>query len=116
MSTHTRRAWFASLAAAYAAELPKDRLPRPADVDDVRIPGTLDGAPQPAWLLKTRDRSAAPLLVYLHSWSATYNHTGGIQQALAECRARNWTMISPDFRGPNERPQACASRFAVRDV
>ena len=114
MTLLTRRSTIACLGAGLGAELPKDAAKRPADVDEVRIPSSLDGELQNAWLLRAPE--GAPLLVFLHSWSATYNHTGGLDEALQECRARGWGMISPDFRGPNNRPQACASRFAIRDV
>ncbi|MCL5742338.1 MAG: prolyl oligopeptidase family serine peptidase [Acidobacteria bacterium] len=112
----TRRSLLAGAGAGFSAEVPKNRLARPADVEEVRIPSTLDGQMQPTWLLPPPAGKPAPLVVHLHTWSAHYNHSGGLDEALAECRARGWAMISPDFRGPNDHPQACASRFAVQDV
>lgn len=114
MTLLTRRSALACFGAALRAELPKDAAKRPADVDEAQIPSSLDSEAQNAWVLKAP--KGAPLLVFLHSWSATYNHTGGLDEAFEECRKRGWGMISPDFRGPNNRPQACASRFAIRDV
>jgi len=35
---------------------------------------------------------------------------------VADCVERRWAFISPDFRGPNVRPEACASDLAVHDV
>ena len=61
-------------------------------------------------------KTAAPLLVHLHSWSATYDKSSEIEVALVAARERNWIFLSPDFRGVNEKPEACASKFAIQDV
>jgi poly(3-hydroxybutyrate) depolymerase len=60
-------------------------------------------------------RAPAPLLVALHTWSGDYRQSGG-EEYLQECRRRGWTLIHPEFRGPNRRPEACASERAVQDV
>jgi len=54
-----------------------------------------------------------PLLVHLHTWSRNRGITAA---ALAECRKRGWAAIGPQYRGPNKRPEACASELAVADV
>lgn len=54
-----------------------------------------------------------PLLVWLHTWS------GGFEQGVegvALGKERKWVVVAPDFRGPNSRPEACASDLAVQDV
>lgn len=58
--------------------------------------------------------SPTPLLVYLHSWSGNYKQVnlGWFQQAVQ----RDWIYIQPDFRGPNQRPEACGSALARQDV
>lgn len=84
---------------------------------EVAIPSSKDGDMQPALLYVPPDaRGAVPLLVFLHSWSARYNQSESLQEALAECRRRGWAFISPNFRGPNNRPEACGSELAMRDV
>ena len=85
-------------------------------VEEVRIRSTIDGEMQPAWLLPPQSTKPAPLVVHLHTWSARYNDSSDLATLLAGCRTRGWAMISPDFRGQNDHPQACASRFAVQDV
>ena len=61
-------------------------------------------------------KAAAPLLVHLHSWSATYDKSSEIEVALDAAKQRGWIFLSPDFRGPNQRPEACASKLAIQDV
>jgi dipeptidyl aminopeptidase/acylaminoacyl peptidase len=81
------------------------------------IPSSRDGAPQPAILIVPEAVTGpAPLLVHLHSWSANYKSSGGMDEALSEAQKRGWIFLSPDFRGPNDRPEACASDLAVADV
>jgi dipeptidyl aminopeptidase/acylaminoacyl peptidase len=114
----TRRGWLlaAAAGAARSGELPAIKSARPAGVEDIVVRSSLDGDPQHAWFLPPRGTAAAPMVVHLHSWSAHYDHSGEIEVAMAECAARGWAFVSPDFRGPNDRPQACASRFAIQDV
>jgi pimeloyl-ACP methyl ester carboxylesterase len=91
------------------------------DAEKVEIPSTMDETAQPAWFYVPFDVALgervarAPLLVALHTWSADYDQSTGVQY-LRECRKRGWVMIHPDFRGPNRRPEACGSDLAVRDV
>ena len=56
---------------------------------------------------------SVPLLVFLHTWS------GGFEQGvswIAQARKRGWALLAPDFRGPNNRPEACASELASQDI
>jgi pimeloyl-ACP methyl ester carboxylesterase len=89
---------------------------------EVTITSSGDGTPQPALFYVPRGAllsgksSPVPLLVFLHSWSSDYRSSENMPEALKECRQRGWVFISPDFRGPNSRPEACASDLAVQDV
>ena len=85
----------------------------------VTIPSTRDGSPQkavfyvPSEAAPDRKGDPVPLLVALHTWS------GGYEQGLNYlplAKKWNWVMVAPDFRGPNRRPEACASDLAVQDV
>ena len=83
---------------------------------DIKIRGSKDGAVQPAtfWVPATNGADEpAPLLVALHTWRGTYQQDNGL---LAEAQARGWATILPDYRGPNDNSQACASELAIQDV
>ena len=55
-----------------------------------------------------------PLLVALHTWSNNYQQA---EPAYAVwCIARGWAMVHPNFRGPNNQPEACGSEKAVQDI
>jgi poly(3-hydroxybutyrate) depolymerase len=83
----------------------------------VSIPSTLDGERQKALVELPADTSRpAPLLVHLHSWSASFDSSSKMEEAAAEARRRGWAFVSPDFRGPNDKPAACGSELAVQDV
>ena len=82
----------------------------------VSIVSSRDGTEQKALFYAPPEAAPAPgstpvpLLVALHTW-------GGDYQQLAEApKDRRWAMITPDFRGPNIRPEACASPLAIQDV
>jgi hypothetical protein len=102
--------------AARAGEVPATKAAKPAGVEDIIIRSSLGGDPQHAWFMPPKGAAEAPLLVHLHSWSSHYDHSGQVDVAVAECVARGWAFVSPDFRGPNDRPPACASKFAIQDV
>jgi poly(3-hydroxybutyrate) depolymerase len=84
------------------------------DAKDVKIRSSKDGTMQSAlfWSPK-QSADAVPLLVGLHSWSAKYTQENGY---LELAKKHGWAVILPDFRGPNLRPEACASDLAVQDV
>jgi acetyl esterase/lipase len=104
-------------------------LPRPSVADDraddlpplpalreVRITSTLDGTVQPslAWAPPVAMRQPTPLLVYLHSWSGDYRQDNSAWQRQAV--ERGWIYLHPNFRGPNNNPQAGGSPLARQDV
>ncbi|MCK4601172.1 MAG: prolyl oligopeptidase family serine peptidase [Phycisphaerae bacterium] len=88
---------------------------------EVKIKSSRDGKLQsalfyvPARAAVGRKGPPAPLVVGLHPWNG--NHKDDfVRQYLTECKKRRWVLIHPNFRGPNNRPEACASELAVRDV
>ncbi|MFM7397755.1 MAG: alpha/beta hydrolase family protein [Verrucomicrobiota bacterium] len=112
-----------ALLAAAPAPAPKrpsaEQLRKEAMAHTVEIRSSKDGAPQrviwwrPETAAKTASGAPVPQLVFLHSWS------GGFEQGppwIAQAKKMGWALAAPDFRGPNRRPEACASDLAVQDV
>ena len=113
----------AALLSAAPAPAPKrpsaEQLRQEAMAHSVEVRSSKDGSPQRViwWRPETAARGSAdapvPLLVFLHSWS------GGFEQGppwIAQAKKMGWALAAPDFRGPNRRPEACASDLAVQDV
>src|SRR6266536_6414885 len=86
----------------------------PVQLKDVRYPSSADKTDQPALWYSPPGNDAVPLLVALHTWSGNYKQSD--PASAAWCAAKGWAMIRPDFRGPNQRPEACGSELAVQDV
>lgn len=91
----------------------KDRDPH-ASRHTIHIGSSADGTRQPCLFVPCDTGEPRPLLVYLHPWRHGYDTDSRRWQQ--EAHARNWHFIAPHFRGPNKRPEACASRLARQDV
>ena len=82
----------------------------------VTIISSLDGTEQkadfycPPGAAPDGTGESVPLLVQLHTWSAGYAQCAGPSPDSKSAK------IAPDFRGPNRRPEACASKLAIQDV
>ena len=86
-------------------------------LQELTITSSADGSEQPAMFWTPTDaEEAVPLLVDLHTWSGDYKQTDPRDDFLHAAQQRGWAFIHPNFRGPNVRPQACASDLAVADV
>ena len=77
---------------------------------------TLDGERQPLlyWAPETANEQPTPLFVFLHSWSSDYEQDNS--KWLDACREQNWIWLHPNFRGVNQSPKACGSKYARQDV
>lgn len=104
--TRSFRNYRSSTASAWPAVVPS--------IQDIRITSSADGTQQPSkWL--PPGKPGAPLLVVLHSWSATYDRQISIPYA-RWADNNGWAMIAPNFRGVNNNPSATGSELAVADV
>jgi acetyl esterase/lipase len=61
-----------------------------------------------------KSKKSVPLLVALHSWSGDYKQKN-IHYA-AWCIEKDWVMIHPNFRGPNQNPDATGSDKVIKDI
>lgn len=84
--------------------------------ENVELRSSLDGAAQPAIVDLPEASGPVPLLVHLHSWSSRFDTSNNFAEIRAEAKQRGWALISPDFRGMNDHPEACGSELAVQDV
>jgi pimeloyl-ACP methyl ester carboxylesterase len=86
----------------------------PAEVRAIEYTSDADGTNQPALFYDPGGDAPKPLLVALHSWSGDYRQAN---PAYAQwCIAKGWVLIHPDFRGVNQRPEACGSELVVKDI
>lgn len=86
----------------------------PSEVRGIAYLSSADGTLQPALFYDPGGDEPKPLLIALHSWSGDYtqaNPAYGIW-----CVAKRWVLMHPDFRGVNQRPEACGSELAVQDI
>lgn len=89
----------------------------PEGIEDVRF-RVSDSAVQPALFYAPAKAEPVPLLVGLHTWSGKYSSWGkgyGTPWA-SHCIEQEWAFIHPQFRGPNNSPDACGSDRAIADI
>jgi acetyl esterase/lipase len=93
-----------------------DDLPLPRR--RVAIRSSMDGSMQASYVLWPADVDTTddprPLVVTLHSWSANVEQRNIALERLA--LERGWLVLAPDFRGVNDRPEACGSPLAQQDI
>jgi poly(3-hydroxybutyrate) depolymerase len=84
----------------------------------VWIKSSIDGTSQPSYVILPEgfdpQGPPVPLLVALHSWSRDLEYRGWTMERLAE--ERGWIYLFPNFRGPNQHPDACGSLKAQQDI
>lgn len=84
------------------------------EIMETRYRSSADGSSQPTLYYWPKSDTAVPLLVALHTWSNDYLQA---EPAYAEwCIKKGWAMVHPNFRGRNDRSEACGSELAVADI
>ena len=81
----------------------------------VEVPSSVDDTRQPCLCAPSPEEGKRPLLVLLHHWSHGYD-TFDSTAWRAEAASRGWHVVVAHYRGPNNRPEACASPKARQDV
>lgn len=111
------RSCFTVLFLAGAAGLPQS-LGSAAERIRVEVESTIDGTRQPSYVILPDGFDARgkkrPLLVSLHSWSRDLEHRQTTLEA--EANRLGWIYLYPNFRGPNNHPDACGSLKAQQDI
>jgi dipeptidyl aminopeptidase/acylaminoacyl peptidase len=99
--------------ALLAESEPAKALPK---LTKVEVKSSLDGESQPIlyWAPEKAREEPTPLFVFLHSWSGDYTQNNAKWQAQAV--KRGWIYLHPNFRGVNQTPKACGSKWARQDI
>ncbi|WP_430972359.1 SGNH/GDSL hydrolase family protein [Sunxiuqinia rutila] len=85
----------------------------PEDFERVEIASSFDGETQQAVFYKSPLSTPQPLIISLHTWSGDYLQNDPLANEIV---LRGWNYIHPDFRGPNNRFEACGSEQAISDI
>ena len=83
---------------------------------ELQVVSSLDSTEQPILYRAppTASQQSTPLFVFLHSWSGDYRQKNTKWEL--EAHQRGWIFLHPNFRGINQTPQACGSKFARQDI
>lgn len=81
---------------------------------EIAYPLSSDKSNGKALFRATASEQERPLFVALHSWSA--DHTRPYPEWLHYCVDKDWAFIEPNFRGPNNNPDAMCSDIALQDI
>lgn len=85
----------------------------PAQAKKVSIRSSADGSQQSAYFYAADVAGPRPLVVSLHTWSGDYQQKDTVANL---CIDKGYNYIHPDFRGPNNKPQACGSELVISDI
>ena len=91
-----------------------EKIPAPKS-KEIKHRSSADQSEQPAVFYAPESKTPVPLVIALHTWSGDYQQK--YHKAVEQWCIRNgWAYIHPDFRGPNNRPEATGSEFVVADI
>ena len=86
--------------------------------EKIFVTSSIDQIEQPCYLILPdgfkKDGPLLPLLVCLHTWSGNVEQRQ--KETEAECAKRGWIFLFPNFRGRNDKPDACGSIKAQQDI
>jgi len=98
-------------------------IAKSAERTKVMITSSVDGTKQPSYIIlptamestdAAERNKPRPLLVALHSWSRDLEYRNTPLEKEAE--RLGWIYLFPNFRGPNQHPDACGSLKAQGDI
>ena len=87
----------------------------PEPVQEIKYASSIDTSMQPAMYYNSGSDSLKPLLVGLHTWSGDYRQESSVPYAKWAI-LKDWVFIHPNFRGPNNSPQATGSHYVLADI
>lgn len=83
----------------------------------IHVRNSIDGEVEPSslFLPPAAYVRPIPLIVYLHTWGGQYRET--VAPAMKKfCEESEIAVLIPNYRGPNDRLEACASEVARQDI
>lgn len=83
------------------------------DYELIKIPSKLDNTIQKAYFYKSKSSKPQPLVVSLHPWRGSFDQYDTLAYL---CKQKNINYIHPDFKGPNNNPNACCSDFVIQEI
>jgi len=99
---------------ALSGQSSSEKTPAPKS-KEIRYKSSADQSEQPAMFYAPASETPVPLIVALHTWSGNYKQK--YHRAIEKwCIEHGWAYIHPDFRGPNNRPEATGSGLVVADI
>ena len=123
--SETTNVWMSNPATVESLTLILGDVVAPLERQRIEFTSTADGSQQAAILIQpkkvppetsppeTSPRGKTPLVVNLHSWSADMMQRSPLVRLVHD---RGWLYLAPNFRGVNQRPEACGSPLAQQDV
>ena len=87
----------------------------PDAVREIDYESSADDTRQPALYYDSGSNEPKPLLVVLHTWSSDYLGTLDVPHA-QWCIDNDWVFVHPNFRGPNNKPEATGSELVIQDI
>lgn len=82
------------------------------DFKVIEISSSVDDEKQKAYVFFA-SKANRPLIVSLHQWSGDYTSYDPLAKFAKE---NDFNYIHPNFRGNNQHPKACCSKYAISDV
>lgn len=79
----------------------------------IQIKSSIDESQQKCYLFRSMATSPKPLIISLHTWGGNYAQRDPL---LKYCIEADINYLHPDFRGPNNNPDAAGSALVVRDI
>ena len=79
----------------------------------VEIESSLGASSQPAFFYKSTSETPQPLIISLHTWSGDFTQSDPLSNQIVE---KNYNYLHPNFRGPNNTPDACGSELVISDL
>lgn len=87
----------------------------PKEIKEIKYRCSTTSTDEFALFYDPQTSEKAPLLVALHAWSGDYKQDIDVGYS-HWCIEKGWVFIHPDFRGPNNRPEAACSDLVVADI